>query len=355
VGVLEPDPGGGRALSPDSASLARELLGIVTASWKSQAVYVAARLGVPDLLANGPRTSEEIAAASGAHAPSLQRLLRALTTIDICRERDVGAFELTPMGSLLRTDAPDSVRSWTIYWGESLWPVWGHLLYSVETGESARTLLQGTRGFEHLEKDPETAAVFHQAMVELTRLISRDVLRAYDFSGLKRIVDVGGGYGELLAAILEKNPGAVGVLFDLPHAIDRGRRRLEAAGLGSRCEFVTGSFFEAVPSGADAYVLKSVLHDWDDERCQTILDRCHRAMDSQGKLLLVERVVPVPLEASAEHQAVARSDLLMLVALAGQERTEAQFRSLLDAAGFRMTRTVPAGSTFCVIEASPVA
>jgi SAM-dependent methyltransferase len=339
-------------MTDDRSSLAGDLLGIVTASWMSQAVYVAARLGVPDLLAEGSRTSEEIAAASGAHAPSLQRLLRALTTIGICRE-SAGAFEITPMGSLLRTDAPDSVRSWTIFWGEYLWPIWGHLLYSVETGESARTLLLGTRGFEHLERDPEAEAVFHQAMVELTRLISRDVVRAYDFSGLTRIVDVGGGYGELLAAILEKNPGAVGVLFDQAHAIEGGRRRLEAAGLESRCEFVAGDFFDAVPSGADAYILKSVLHDWNDESCRTILDRCRRAMDSSGKLLLVERVVPEPLEPSADHQAVARSDLLMLVALAGQERTEAQFRDLLDAAGFRMARAVPVGSTFCVLEASP--
>ena len=341
-------------MTDDRSSLAGELLSIVSVSWMSQAVYVAAKLGVPDLLAEGPRTSDEIAAASGAHAPSLQRLLRALTTIGICKE-SAGAFELTPMGSLLRSDSPDTVRSWTIFSGEHLWAIWGHLLYSVETGESARTMLLGTRGFEHLDRDPEAEAVFHQAMVELTRLISRDVVQAYDFSGLNRIMDVGGGYGELLAAILEKNPGAVGILFDQAHAIEGGRRRLEAAGLGSRCEFVAGDFFESVPGGADAYVLKSVLHDWNDESCRTILDRCRRAMDSNSKLLIVERLMPEPLEPSAEHQAVARSDLLMLVALAGQERTEAQFRDLLDAAGFRMTRTVPVGSTFSVIEASPLA
>lgn len=336
----------------DLISTATRLLGMVTSSWMSQATYVAAHLAIPDLLADGAKTGDELARATGAHAPSLGRLMRALVTIDICTECDDGSFELTPMGSLLCTDVANSVRSFTLLWGGDLWSTWGHLLHSVKTGESARPLVSGgTQGFDRLGADRETAAVFNWAMVELTRLVSDSVVRAYDFSGMKRIVDVGGGYGELLAAILKANPGAWGVLFDLPHAIENSRLHLEKAGVANRCEFVAGSFFESVPSGADAYVLKSVIHDWNDERSEVILHTCGRAMAEHSRLLLVERIVPQRPEASAAHQATARSDLTMLVALAAQERTEDEFRALLSTARFSLTRILPAGHAFSVIEA----
>ncbi len=331
--------------------LANRLLERLCSSWMAQAIYVAAELRLADLLAAGPRTSEDLAAVTATHAPSLRRLLRALTTIEICEEREDDSFEMTPMGSLLGTDVPGSLRSWILWWGSYLWPVWGNLLYSVKSGESARKLLMGTEGFEHLEQDPEGAAVFHQGLVELTRLISESVVRVYDFSGVRRIMDVGGGYGELLVTILKAYPAASGVLFDLPHAIEGGKRRFADAGLTSRCEFVEGSFFDSVPRGADAYILKSVIHDWDDEKSRLLLENCRRAMDTEGRLLLVERVLPDRMEISADHQAAARSDLTMLVALAAQERTETQFRNLLNSAGLRVSRMIPAGMTFSVIEA----
>jgi SAM-dependent methyltransferase len=330
-----------------------QLLSFVTASWMTQAIYVATYLGIPDLLASGAKKSEELAAATNAHAPSLHRLLRALVTIDICIERDDGGFELAPLGSLLRTDAPGSLRSWTLYWGGQLWSTWSHLLDSVKTGESARKLVTGMDGFDRLKADPQSAALFNQAMREGTRLSAVGVVAAYDFSAMKRIVDVGGGYGELLAAILEANPALTGVLFDLPHAIDGAWSHLESHGVASRCEAVAGDFFEAVPGGADAWVLKSVLHDWNDERSQVILGNCARAMNGQGKLLIVERIMPQRLEVSAAHQLIARIDLTMLVALASQERTELQFRTLLAAAAFRVTRILPTSSGFSVIEAAP--
>lgn len=338
-----------------SDSPASRLLGIVTGSWTSQATYVAARLGIPDILADGPKWPAEVAALANAHPDSLHRLLRALTTIDICRERDDGSFELTDMGSLLRSGAPDSLRSWTIFWGGHLWPIWEHLLHSVTTGESARKLVLGTEGSEHLERDPDGARVFHDAMAELTRTIAEDVVRAYDFSGVRRIVDVGGGYGEMLATILQANPATTGVLVDLPHGIENAGPRLEAAGVASRCDLVAGDFFESVPAGGDAYLLKSVLHDWNDERGRVILENCRRAMSPQGKILLVERVVPERLEATPEHQALARSDLHMLVAWAARERTELELRELLGAAGFRVTKIVPIRSTFFLIEGAPLA
>jgi SAM-dependent methyltransferase len=342
-----------RTANPEGMSPARTLLDIVTSSWMSQAAYVAAELRIADFLADGPRTSDDLAAATGTHGPSLHRLLRALTTLDICRERDDGSFEITPMGRLLGTDAPGSLRSWTIWWGSHLWPIWGNLLYSIKTGESARKLFMETNAFEQLERNRGMAATFNQALVECTRLICKDVVRVYDFSGLRRIMDVGGGYGELLACILKANPDASGVLFDLPHAVEGGRRHIEAAGLTSRCEFVEGSFFDSVPSGADVYLLKNVIHDWNDDRSRLILENCRSAMGEGGLLLLVEAVLPDRLTVAAAHQAVAQSDLNMLVTLAGRERTEAEFRDLLASTGFRVTRILPAGATFSVIEALP--
>lgn len=331
---------------------------MVKSFWVTQALYVAAKLGVPDLLASGPRTSEELAEAAeatgvAAHPPSLHRLLRSLTTLEVVRERDDGSFELLPMGEVLRSDSPVSLRSWTLYIGGYQWQTWGQLLESVQTGQSARTRLLGTEGFEHLERDPQMAAVFNQAMVEITRLISSAVVRAYDFSGMRRIVDVGGGYGELLGTILKANPQAQGVLFDMPHAIDEGRRHFEEAGLADRCEFISGSFFESVPGGADAYVLKSIIHDWNDERATAILQTCRRAMPAAAQLLLVERVLPQRLSATPADQAMAHSDLNMLVSLAAKERTQAEFQALLEAADLRLNKVVLAAGGFSVLEATP--
>ena len=336
----------------DADAQAARLMGLVTSSWKSQAVYAAAELRLPDLLAAGPRTSDDLAAAVGAHPQALYRLLRALTSLEICRQRDDGAFELAPLGALLREDSPDSLRSWTTYWGGFHWPIWGHLLESVKTGESARRLLMGTAAFEHLTADPAVAATFNQAMVELTRLVARDVARVYDFTGLRRIVDVGGGYGELLGAVLLAAPDAAGVLFDLPHAMDGARHHLQERGLAGRVELVTGSFFESVPP-ADAYLLKSIIHDWDDEHSRLILANCRQALAPGGRLLIVERIMPERLAPTPADQANAASDLNMLVGPGGRERTELEFRALLAAAGFRLNRILPAGPTANILEALP--
>ena len=338
----------------DEAALARRLLELIGGSWTTQAVYAAAELRIPDLLTEGPRTPDDLAAATGAHAPSLRRLLRALTTLGICTEGDDGSFAITPMGGLLGADAPASLRHWTIWWGRYLWPVWGRLFDSVTTGQSGRKLLFGTEGFEHLDRDPQAAAVFNQALIELTRLACAGIVRAYDFSGIGQVADIGGGYGELLAAVLTNCPAATGTLFDLPHAIEGGRRHLERAGVSDRCRLVAGDFFESVPAGADAYILKSVIHDWDDRRARLILENCRAAMPGRNRLLVIEQVLPDRLDTSPAHQAIARSDLNMLVAQSGQQRTQAEFAALLRSAGFEVTRIVHAAPTFCVIEATPI-
>jgi hypothetical protein len=336
----------------DALAHATRLLGIVNSSWMSQATRVAAELGLADRLADGPRGAADLAAATGTHAPSLHRLLRALVTIDVCRENADGTFALTPMGRLLGTDVEGSVRSWAIYWGRDLWGEWAHLLDSVTTGRSGREIASGMPGFESLRDDPERAAVFNAAMAELTRLVTQGIVAEYDFSGFSRIADVGGGYGELLAAVLAANAGATGVLFDLPHAIGKARPHLEKCGVADRCELVTGSFFEEVPSGADAYMLKSVLHDWDDKRSHVILTTCRRAMSDSARLLVVERLMPERMEPEETHRALARADLHMLVAHAAQERTEAHFRELLAAAGFTTTAVTAIATGFAVIEAA---
>ncbi len=338
---------------PDRVADAARLLGLVTGSWKTQAMYVAARLEIPDRLAESPRTAAELAAASGAGEPSLRRLLRALTTIEVVREREDGAFELTPMGSLLDGGAPDSLRSWVLHWGGGTWPVWGHLLHSVTTGESARSLVSTAAGFEDLEADPEAAATFHRAMVELTRLVSGDFVRAVDWTATRKIVDVGGGCGELLVAALLASPGSVGVLFDEAHAVEMGRLHLRSAGVEHRCEFLAGSFFEWVPRGADTYLLKSVLHDWPDERAAEILASCRRAIPPDGRLLVVERIVPPRLGSSADDQALACIDLHMLVRHAGRERTEPELRGLLSDAGFRTTGVKALRGSLSLLETAP--
>jgi orsellinic acid C2-O-methyltransferase len=335
----------------DEDASATQLLGMINASWMSQAAYVAASLHIPDRLAERAKSADELARESGAHAPSLHRLLRALVTLEICRENPAGLYELTPIGALLRADVPDSLRSWALYWGGPQWPVWGNLLHSVTTGESARMLTTGSEGFDRFETNPEAAALFNRAMVELTHLDAADIVRACDFAASERIVDVGGGFGKLLAAILQANPGKRGVLFDRPHALDGARVLMEAARVADRCEFVAGDFFAAIPGGADAYLLKSVIHDWNDERSGAILRNCRRAMEGRAKLLLVERIVPQQLSASAAHRAIARGDLNMLVGLGGRERTEDEYRALLGAAGLNVKAIVPAGRTFGVIEA----
>jgi hypothetical protein len=339
-------PGGEGAASP------AVLLELITSGWMSQAVHVAARLGVADELASGPRRSDDLARALGAHADSLHRLLRGLTALGLCAERDDGAFELTALGGYLRTGVAGSVRAYAAFWGGSLWPIWGALLHSVRTGKSPRALVSRTDGFDTLARDPESASVFNRAMADVARLVADGVARAFGTASWRRIVDVGGGHGELLAALLRENPAARGVLLDLPHAVAGAREHLEAAGVADRCEIVAGSFLESVPGGGDAYLLKSVLHDWDDAHGLEILRQCRRAMAGQGTLLVVERVMPERMQASAAHRWIAASDLNMMVVLGGRERTAPELRALLEAAGFRVVRIAPAVLHYSVIEAA---
>jgi SAM-dependent methyltransferase len=333
----------------DDALAARQLLDLINGSWIAQACYVTARLGIADLLAAGARTAEDLAVATETNAGALRRLLSALGSVDICRQRADGRFEMTHLGERLRADVPCSMRAWALQWGGEAWQIWTNLFHSIKTGQSARALVTGNTGFGHLERDPAAAQIFNQAMVDLTRLAALDIARAYDFAG-KRVMDVGGGYGELLAHILGAYPTAQGVLFDMPHAISKARAHLESRGLAGRCEYASGDFFASVPTGADIYVLKTVIHDWPDDRAQDILRSCRQAMRPGSRMLIIERLMPERLDPSAENRALARVDLHMLVALGAQERTFNEMTALLAAVGFQQLRRIETASEFQILE-----
>jgi len=319
------------------------------------AVYVAARLRVPDLLAEGPRSSEELAEATGTHAPSLYRLLRALAYLGILGETESGGFELTGVGELLRSDVPGSVWATSLlFGGEGVWRSWGELLSGVQTGEMVYKRIFGMEPFEDQARDPEQAAMFNRAMSEGTRQTAPGVIEACDFSRFGTLVDVGGGDGTLLAAVLTATPMLHGVLFDTAAGVAQAPERLAAAGVADRCQVLEGDFFQGVPEGGDAYIMKSIIHDWDDERCVTILANCRQAMADGGRVLIIEPVVPARVEPSFAMLGTIMSDLNMLLCTGGKERTEAEFAEILGAAGLRLTGVAPTPppSVYSVIEAT---
>lgn len=313
----------------------------------SQAIHVAASLGIADLLAAGMRTTDELAAATDTHPPTLYRLLRALASVEILHELDGRVFELTPLGETLRSDVPDSIAGWAAFIGRPYyWQAWSGLLYSVRTGENAFRHVHGTDVWAYRSDRPEESVIFDHAMTSLSRRLNAALLAAYDFGRFGTIVDVGGGNGALLAAALSAHPGLQGVLFDQAHVVSGAASLLERAGIADRCRTVGGNFFESVPPGADAYVLRAVIHDWDDESAVRILTVVGRALTANGKVLIIERVIASP----NEGRDAKFSDLNMLVGPGGRERTREEFAALLESSGLRLERIVDAGG-FCVVEA----
>jgi SAM-dependent methyltransferase len=327
------------------------LFQLITGHYVSRAIYVAAKLNIADLLVDGPRRVEDLAAATATDAPSLNRLLRLLASAGVFAETDLGTFALTPMGDFLRSSQAGSYRATALLFAGPMMAAWDELLYAVQTGKPTFERALGADPFRYMAAHPEEAAIFNDAMTSGSTHTARGVPAAYDFSSFTTVVDAGGGHGVLLDAILKANPGVRGVLFELPHVAEGAKKAFAEAGLAGRCEVVTGDFFESVPAGADAYILKSVIHDWDDARSIQILKNCHRAMAPQGKLLLVELVLPARVDRSLWSQIGTGSDVNMLVNIGGRERTDADFAALYAAAGFRLTRIVPVpGSLSSVLE-----
>lgn len=324
------------------------LMQLTTAFWLPQALYVVARLGVADHLAQGPRDVEALAAAVGAHPPALRRVLRTLAAHGVFTEVEPGRYALTPVGATLRSGAPEAGRATVLSLvGPAMWQSAGALLHSVQTGRPAFDHVHGAPVFEWFGRQPDEGALFNDAMIGVHGAEPAAVAAAYDFSGLATIVDVGGGTGNLLAAVLRAAPDARGVLQDLPHVVAPARERLGRLGLADRVEVVEGSFFDGVPPGGDAYLLSHVIHDWDDARCGRILDHVRAALRPGGRVLLVEMVVP---PGDAPHPSKVL-DLVMLAVPGGQERTADEYRALLAAAGLRLTRIVPTASPVSVVEA----
>jgi hypothetical protein len=329
------------------SSVLHEMLG---AAWVSRMIYAAAKLGIADLVADAPRSCDELAAATETHAPTLYRLLNAPASVGIFTEVAPRRFGLTPLAEGLRAGVPDSLRPLAIMWGADwAWRSWGEILYSLKTGQSAFEHVYGMGVFDYLTRHPEDARVCDETMVALSTQTATEVASVYDFPGIDTLVDVGGGHGTLLAAILKANPLMRGILFDLPHVVEGSQEPLEATGVADRCEGVGGSFFEKVPEG-DACILKWIIHDWDDERSLAILRNCRRALPSDGKLLLVENVI----RPGNDPDPAKQLDLCMLVwTSGGRERDESEYRALYEASGFRLTRIVPTPSGMSVIEGAP--
>jgi hypothetical protein len=324
-----------------SDTLHDQLARLVSGYWYTQTVYVAAKLGIAELLQDGSKSAQELAEATGTNPTALYRLLRALASLGIFAEVQ-GCFVLTPLAECL---LDPSMRAMAIMRGEFQYRAWGELLYSVQTGQSAFEKIYGKPIFEFLSDNPETGRLFDQAMTGVHGRETEAMLGAYDFTGIGTLADIGGGNGSVITATLQRYPAMQGMLFDLPGVVKRAKANIEAVGLEGRCQVMAGNFFETVPPGADAYLMRHIIHDWDDDTSNMILRNCRRAMGQGSKLLVVEGVVPPGNEPSVSKF----FDLAMLVSPGGMERTAEEYRQLFEAAGFRLTRIVPTRTWVSVI------
>lgn len=314
----------------------------------SRTIYVAAKLGLADQLASGPKSAAELAGPMQVHAPSLHRLMRTLASLGVLTEQAGQRFALTDLGRALKTGAPGSARSTVIYSGSPApQSGWDNLAYSVETGKSGFEKAQGVPVFDYLAQHPDEASLFSEMMIGLHNQEPPAVAAAYDFSTFKTIADVGGAAGNMLAGILARHAGPRGILFDRPHVVSDAPALLDAKGVSDRVTIEAGDFFKSVPVGADAYVLSHIIHDWSEDRCLTILEHVRKAMSPAGRLLIVEMVLAA---GDAPHPGKIL-DMVMLAQFGGQERTEAEYGVLLGKAGFRMTRVVPTSSAASIVEA----
>ena len=326
-----------------------QLIEMGMAHWISRMVYTAAQLRLCDHLAKRPQTAEELSEPTGTHAPSLYRFLRTLAGLGMMTEDGAHRFSLTPMGEALREGAPGAARA-TILTMASEWWARGfeQLLYSLQTGQSGFEKMLGMPVFDWLAQNPAEASMFSQTMIGVHGGEPPAVAAAYDFSQFATIVDVGGATGHLLTTILQKHARPRGVLFDLPHVVREAPSLIESRGLAGRVTIDHGSFFERVPHGSDAYLLSHIIHDWSEEQCLKILDNCRRAMNQDGRLLLIEMVLP---HGNEPHPGKIL-DIMMLVGPGGRERTEPEYRDLLGKAGFHLNKVIPTASPVSIVEAS---
>jgi hypothetical protein len=337
------------AHSAEIPALAGQLVQIITGYMPAVSLHAAAKLKIADLLASGPKPVSELAReAQGVNEGALYRVLRGLASVGVFSETSPRTFANTPASDLLREGVPGSVRDIALWLGNPLhMRVFAETLYSVETGNTALKKVTGFETFDYFKQHPADDEIFNAAMTGFSAMLTPPVLEAYDFGGLGTLADIGGGHGFLLSAILQKHPGLRGIVCDLPHVVAGAKPRLESLGLASRCEIASGDFFKAVPP-ADSYVMKSVIHDWDDARAIAILKNCAAAMrGSNGKVILLELVV----YPGNDPDIGKWIDLEMLLMAGGHERTEAEYAELFSQAGLRLSRVVRTKSPMCVVEA----
>lgn len=335
-------------IQPSDSSLApqdilhQKIAGVLV----TQMIAVAARLGIADLLKGGPLTAQEIASTLKISSEAVYRVLRVLAAEGIFEEDEDERFHLTPIGEGLRKDAPGSLRKWAMLHGsEWYWAAVGNSMYSVETGKPVFPHIFGTDTFDFFNRHEEHGRLFYGTMTQLTQELLPVLLERYDFSAFERIVDVGAGHGSLVAAILDRYPDLKGTLFDLPVVLKHASEFINQAGVIGRCEIVGGDFFESVPNG-DAYLLKFIIHDWNDEQCRTILRNCREAISDNGKILAIENVLK-PRNQPCPGKLM---DLNMLLMEGGKERSEAEFSTLFNDSGFRLNRVIPLIGSMCVVE-----
>ncbi|HEX8731287.1 MAG TPA: methyltransferase [Ktedonobacterales bacterium] len=322
------------------------MMRLVTGFRVTQMLAVAARLELAERLADGPRSAEELASASGANPDALYRMLRALAPLGVFEALPERRFALTPLGATLRDDHPQSMRAFALFAADTVYRAWGDLEYSVMTGKPAFDHVFGASHFDYLSAHPDDSEQFNQSMSGTVRREIVAMVAAYDFAGVGRVVDVGGGHGALLARILLANPALHGALFDLPHVVTGAEPTLRAANVADRCELVGGDFFSASPPAGDILTLSHIIHDWDDERATTILRNCAAALAPGGKVLLIEDVI----EPGANAQQTLFRDMQMLVMTGGRERTAEEFDWLFTSAGLRLSRIIPTEATANIIE-----
>jgi DNA-binding transcriptional ArsR family regulator len=337
----------------------RRLAGLINGYQTSAAIGAFARLGVADALAEGPAMPAELAAGLGVDERSLARLLEATLDAGLFETRDDGRYALTPLGQLLRGDVEGSLRRLAIVsTDEWRWRAYGYLSHALRTCEPGFVPAHGCRFWEYLASHPQEAASFNETMSRISTLRDAVLANAYDFGDIQRLVDVSGGHGGMLCAVLAHHPHVQGVVFDLPSVVEGASEQVLKAGLAERCEAVAGDFLEAVPPGGDAYLLSWILHDWDDETALRILLNCRAAMSDAARLLVVELVVPAaddPVPPPGVAKLAKQTDLEMLAVVGGRERTAAEYGELLARAGFRLTRILPLeGMPWSVIEALTV-
>jgi SAM-dependent methyltransferase len=333
-------------LSPD-----RVAIRLLTGMWAMQAAASAARLGIPDIIGDGAKTPDEVAKAAGTHPGATRRLLRGLASLGVFSREDGERYRVTDVGRFLRSDTPGSLKDMFIGESDTVhWRSWERLDDAVRTGDPRPKAVFGTPAFDYYGAHPEEGAQFGKAMENVSKFAATAVLGAYDFSGARTIMDVGGGNGSMTIAILERTPEVRGLVVDLPYIEGPAKERIRAAGLESRMRFEPVNFFERVPQGADVQMLKFILHDWNDEESVQILKNCRAAIAPDGRLVAVEMVVPEQIQPDFVHV----MDLNMLVMTGGLERTAKEYETLFAKAGFRLSRVVPTESPFSVIEARPV-